>query len=137
MAEGEHEVTVIAAEQVGIDATIDVDRADTVTTYHERDTHDRADAVGHDTLLPFQVIIDHGIIGGDGRSIAHHTVYGAAADLILESALVNGAFFFIACDSEVQLAGGGIHEHEETAFGLDNIDYFVHDQAQYFIKFKR
>src|SRR5947209_3863475 len=137
MTKGKHKIPVIVAEQVTINSTIDIHRTDTVTAYHQRNTHNRAYTVRHDTLLPLQVIIDHGIISNHRLSFSHHTFDRAATDLVLESALVNSALLLITCNREFKLVAGGIYQHKKATLGLNHINHFIHHQAQHLIKFKR
>src|SRR5712671_3900422 len=114
MTKGKHKITVIVAKQAGINSTIDIHCADTVAAYHQWNTHNRADAVRHDTLLPFQVIIDHGIISNHRLLFPYHALNRAVTHLVLKSAQVNRTLLLVTRNREFKLIASGIYQHKEA-----------------------
>src|SRR6266849_451741 len=118
------------AEQIGIDAAINVDGPDRSSAHDERGTDDRANAIGHDAFLLFH--LDLRIVGQHGLFGAHDALYGAAAEI--EGARVDGAFLLIARDGKGQFFCIGINQHEEAAFSVNHTNHLVHDLAQYLVE---
>src|SRR6266536_3055942 len=83
MAESQQEITVLRTKHVSTDAAIDIHRADAMIAHHKRDTHNRANAKGHNTLLSLLCIIELRIISQHWFSRTHNPINRAAADLEL------------------------------------------------------
>src|SRR5260370_23344575 len=96
VTERRQQVAMPGDEQIGIDATINVDGSNGAAAHDERGANDRANAVGYDAFLLFHLNLR--IVGQHGLFGAHDALYGAATEI--EGARVDRALLLIARDGK-------------------------------------
>src|SRR2546423_9921375 len=119
---------MFGTKEVGIDAAINIDCANTVISHNQWSAHDRTNTICHDTLLLLQGFVSLRVVSEYRLPGLYHAIHGAAAIFIGTS--INRLSLFIESDSKVQLIIRGVQQREETAFRIDETDHLFHYQSQ-------
>src|SRR6266581_7000335 len=97
-------------KEVCAETAIDINGTDAVIAHHQGSTHDRANAINHNTLLGLEGIVLFSIVGEQWFAGGNYAPHGATTDgSRVEGTFGDGMRLFIAGHRKLQFPGLAIY----------------------------